>query len=70
MEPFTISVDESEVVDLQQRLASTRLGEPPADEPWESGVDYSFLGELIAHWREGTTGEPRKPNSIRSPSFG
>ncbi len=50
MERFEIRIADSEVADLQQRLGMTRLGSPPAGEPWESGVDYDYLSDLIDHW--------------------
>jgi pimeloyl-ACP methyl ester carboxylesterase len=53
MEPFTIRIADSDLDDLHQRLAQTRLGASPAAEPWESGVDYSYLEQLISHWRDG-----------------
>lgn len=48
-----IRVADSDLDDLHQRLALTHLGEPPAGEPWESGIDYSYLGDLISLWRDG-----------------
>jgi len=37
--------------DLRLRLEGTRLGPAPAAEPWESGVDYLYLTQLIDYWR-------------------
>ena len=49
-EPFRIDVADAEITDLRRRLTTTRLGVAPAAEPWESGVDYAYLTELIEYW--------------------
>jgi len=48
---FQIHVPDIELDDLRQRLASTRLPQAPAGEPWESGVDYVYLRDLVDYWR-------------------
>lgn len=53
IEPFRISVPQSDLDDLAERLGRTRLTDPPAGEPWESGADYDYLGGLIQYWRDG-----------------
>lgn len=53
IEPFHVEVPEADLDDLQQRLSKRRLGRPPANEPWESGIDYRYLDELIDYWRGG-----------------
>lgn len=52
-EPFHIEVDDEAVEGLRRRVAATRLGAPPAGEPWGSGVDYRYLEELLGYWAEG-----------------
>jgi epoxide hydrolase len=49
--PFKINVSQHELDDLRQRLQLTRLGEAPAGEPWESGVDYDYLHGLLDYWQ-------------------
>lgn len=51
VEPFQIRVPDSDLEDLHRRLRGTRLGSAPADEPWESGVDYQYLTGVIEYWR-------------------
>ena len=53
VEPFSIDVPRSQIDELRSRLHATRLGEAPAGEPWESGVDYAYLRRLIEYWAEG-----------------
>jgi len=48
-----ISIPEPDLVDLKRRLGDTRLGVPPVGDPWETGVDYGYLSELLEYWREG-----------------
>lgn len=53
VEPFRIQSTEDGVADLRRRLATVRLPSPPAGDPWESGVDYGYLAEMIAYWHDG-----------------
>jgi hypothetical protein len=53
LEPTPIHVPEKVLEDLRARLALTR---PPLDEgneDWYYGVPASYLGELVAYWRDG-----------------
>lgn len=50
---FQIRVSDEALDDLRRRLESTRWGSPPAAEPWESGVDYAYLQDLMDYWRSG-----------------
>ena len=53
IESFRIEMPDSDLEDLDQRLSRVRLGRPTVGDAWESGVDYEYLGDLIAYWREG-----------------
>jgi epoxide hydrolase len=48
---FRIHVPDLELNELRQRLVETRLPRAPAGEPWESGVDYRYLQDLLDYWR-------------------
>jgi pimeloyl-ACP methyl ester carboxylesterase len=50
---FQIHVPDVDLDDLRQRLANTRLPRAPAAEPWESGVDYEYLRDLVDYWKSG-----------------
>jgi len=53
IEPFRIAILQPDLDDLAERLVRTRLPKPAADEPWQSGVDYRYLSELVEYWRDG-----------------
>lgn len=50
--PFTISVSATEVADLQDRLARTRLPQPSPTDDWDAGTPNSYLREAVAAWRD------------------
>lgn len=49
--PFTISVPDETLTDLETRLSAARLTDVDVDD-WSSGVSPRFLAELVTHWRE------------------
>ena len=49
--PFQLHVPDSDIVDLRERLARTRLPDQAPGEPWAYGADVGYLEQLIAHWR-------------------
>jgi pimeloyl-ACP methyl ester carboxylesterase len=51
--PFTMAVPEAVLVDLDERLARTRLPDAGPGTPWEYGTDRAYLEELLAYWRDG-----------------
>ena len=51
--PFRLQIPESELEDLQARLARTRLPDEPPLEPWSTGTSRAYLEELIRYWRSG-----------------
>ncbi|NIZ91376.1 epoxide hydrolase family protein [Kineococcus rubinsiae] len=48
--PFTVAVPDSEIADLQQRLARTRWPDPETVGDWSQGVRTEDLRSLVAHW--------------------
>lgn len=49
--PFTVDIPQSDVADLRERLARTRLPRPVADEnDWQYGVPNSYLESTIDTW--------------------
>ena len=52
-EPFTLTVPDSAVADLRERLARTRFPDQAPGEPWAYGTNVDYLRELVAYWRSG-----------------
>jgi pimeloyl-ACP methyl ester carboxylesterase len=51
--PFSISLDESVLVDLRGRLERTRWPvAPEGSGPWDFGASLSYLQRLVAYWRD------------------
>lgn len=51
VEPFHIHVDDAVLVDLQDRLARTRLPAPIEGTGWERGTPIDDIAALVAYWR-------------------
>jgi len=51
LRPFTVSVTDAEVADLQDRLARTRLPQPAPADDWTTGTPNDYLREALAAWR-------------------
>ena len=49
--PFTIDVPEEVLLDLQSRLAQTRLPDQIPGTGWDYGTDRAYLEELLEYWR-------------------
>jgi len=50
-QPFTVSIAQSALDDLQTRLALTRLPEKETVDDWDQGLPLSYAKELIEYWR-------------------
>jgi pimeloyl-ACP methyl ester carboxylesterase len=53
IQSFSISVPESDLTDLRERLARTRWPDGLMDVDWEYGVPADYLKELAEYWRTG-----------------
>jgi pimeloyl-ACP methyl ester carboxylesterase len=51
--PFKLSVPESVLEDLRQRLSNVRLPDEPPLHPWSTGTSVTYLKKLLAYWRDG-----------------
>lgn len=51
MKPFEISVPDSVLEDLHERLARARLPTDFANDDWRYGVEGGYLAELVEYWR-------------------
>jgi len=52
MNPFQISVPDSVLDDLRDRLARTRFPDQLDDAEWRYGTELNYLRELCAYWRD------------------
>ncbi|MFD9737839.1 epoxide hydrolase family protein [Umezawaea sp. NPDC059074] len=48
--PFTVSIPDSEIEDLKQRLARTRWPDPETVNDWSQGVRVENAKALVHHW--------------------
>jgi len=67
--PFEIAVDESDLVDLANRLSRTRWPEGETVTDWSQGVPLSYLQNLCRHWSEGYDWRRREADLNRFPHF-
>ncbi|MEV6283379.1 epoxide hydrolase family protein [Kribbella sp. NPDC051770] len=51
--PFTVTIDQADLDDLQTRLANTRLPEPAPGDNWDLGTPNHYLREMVDHWQSG-----------------
>ena len=50
--PFTISIPQDAIDDLQSRLANTRYPEPALGDDWSHGTPVSYLRDMVDRWRQ------------------
>lgn len=50
--PFAICIDDSELIDLRNRLIRTRWPQPESSPDWQQGVPLAWLQELCSQWRD------------------
>jgi hypothetical protein len=50
--PFTITIPDTTLTDLQERLRRTRYPIDFANENWAYGTNRAYLEEVVAYWRD------------------
>jgi pimeloyl-ACP methyl ester carboxylesterase len=50
--PYTISIDQAALDDLQRRLAATRFPAPAPDDSWDYGTPVSYLQRMVEAWQQ------------------
>jgi pimeloyl-ACP methyl ester carboxylesterase len=50
--PFTVQIPQTDLDDLQVRLARTRLPQPAPGDDWTYGTPNHYLAETVAYWRD------------------
>ena len=52
IEPFTINVPDSVLMDLKERLVRTRMPDEPDGVGWMLGTNQAYLKQLVDYWRD------------------
>jgi len=52
IERFRIAVDESDIIDLKNRIRAPRWPAPARDAKWSLGMDIEYLRSLVEYWRD------------------
>nr|WP_296767051.1 epoxide hydrolase family protein [Rhodococcus sp. (in: high G+C Gram-positive bacteria)] len=69
IEPFEISIPQSDLDDLNRRLADTRWPDELPGVGWSHGVPTSYLRELAGYWRETFDWRVAEAELNRFPQF-
>ncbi|GAA3534489.1 epoxide hydrolase [Amycolatopsis ultiminotia] len=67
--PFTVSIPDSEVDDVKQRLARTRWPDPETVGDWSQGVRVQNARSLVDHWEHGYDWRRFESELNRFPQF-
>ena len=51
-ESFRLTVPDSSLADLRERLKRARWPDEPPLEPWSTGTSLAYMKDLVAYWRE------------------
>jgi pimeloyl-ACP methyl ester carboxylesterase len=52
LEPFSLRVPNSDLIDLRERLSRARFPDQAPGEPWAYGTDLAYMQSLVAYWRD------------------
>lgn len=67
--PFTVSIPDSEIHDLKQRLAATRWPDPETVSDWSQGVRVENARSLVDYWQRGYDWRRVESELNRFPQF-
>ena len=67
--PFAVSIPDSEIDDLKQRLARTRWPDPETVGDWSQGVRVENARSLVDYWERGYDWRRFESELNRSPQF-
>ena len=68
--PFTVSISDSEIDDVKQRLARTRWPDPETVGDWSQGVRVENARSLVDYWERGYDWRRFESELNRFPQFG
>jgi len=57
VDPFTIAVPQTDLDDLQQRLAQTRWPDELPGSGWDTGSNLTYMKELVSYWHTATASD-------------
>jgi pimeloyl-ACP methyl ester carboxylesterase len=69
LEPFTISVPESDIEDLKSLLARTRWPDQLSGIGWSQGTDCSYLESVVGYWRSSFKWRAQEASLNKLPQF-
>ena len=69
LEPFTISIEQSAIDDLHDRLARTRWPDPQPTDDWSYGIPLDYTRELATYWRDHYDWRAAEARLNRHPQF-
>jgi pimeloyl-ACP methyl ester carboxylesterase len=69
IQPFEIDIPDHVLLDLEQRLARTRLPPGPDASDWDAGTSPAYLRELLAYFRAGYDFRAEEARLNRFPQF-
>src|SRR5258708_8819856 len=66
VDPFTIAIPQTDLDDLQQRLAQTRWPDELPGSGWDAGSNQAYMKELVSYWQTtfGWRKQERELNSF------
>jgi hypothetical protein len=67
--PFTVSISDSEIDDVKQRLARTRWPDPETVGDWSQGVRVENARSLVDYWERGYDWRRFESELNRFPQF-
>src|ERR1700753_941397 len=67
--PFTVSISDSEIDDVKQRLARTRWPDPETVGDWSQGVRVENARSLISYWEHNYDWHRLESRLNRFPQF-
>ncbi|HSZ39201.1 MAG TPA: epoxide hydrolase [Trebonia sp.] len=67
--PFTVSISDSEIDDVKQRLARTRWPDPETVSDWSQGVRVENARSLVGYWERGYDWRRFESELNRFPQF-
>src|SRR5690348_9105342 len=69
VDPFSISIEQASIDELNRRVGQTRWPDEPRDAGWSMGTNLDFMRKLAAHWLGGYDWRAQERALNRLPQF-